>query len=694
MTMRFSNGLWRGLAAWVVFVGSFLSPTTEAGAWVEGFEGDLSTWIDNTFDTSQGQTSTSDRDGITIETTASWAIGGSKSLHFRYANNHDDGQPSGCMDGIYGPQPDGTPDGLQIGCGPFISRVIPSDARLDHAVGFWYRLSPGFITAPSPTKIFQMPQNNESLWGILPVMGTDRYIKINSYQCINGVRDVQLHNTPFVMSNDGTAVHLEFREKIATGTNADGLIQFWVNGVLQFQATGIRHRCNVGDIREVDQLRLYKERGLGDTWYDNVSVVNGLQAPTLGVDTVPPSQVSGLTATAGQNQVQLSWGAATDNVGVTTYQIEQCVGAGCNANFVFVQSVSAPTTQFTVLALTTGTAYGFRVRARDAAGNFGNYSTTTYATPATPPSGQAFSFAQQFSGVQGQNQWSYLTANGSALTYEASTATWKGNEAYQWIWASRMHPGGVEGTMLRWTAPGSGTVSITGSVQDTHTTCGDGVILEIKKGATVLYTKTIGPGDGAAYMYSVNTAVTGGGAIDFLVSPRSGNDCDSTLVNPVISFAPTQSGSTTYEFATQFSGVQGQNGWSYFDAIGNALTFDSSANIWKGSEAYQWIWASRIHPGNFAGSMLRWTAPGSGTVNITGAVQDDHTTCGDGVILEIKKGGSVLYTKTIGTNDGNVYSYSVTTSVVSGGTIDFVVGPRDGNDCDATRLTPTISFTP
>ena len=47
-------------------------------------------------------------------------------------------------------------------------------------------------------------------------------------------------------------------------------------------------------------------------------------------DTVPPTAPAGLAATVvSAAQINLSWSAATDNVGVTGYQIDRCQGSGC-----------------------------------------------------------------------------------------------------------------------------------------------------------------------------------------------------------------------------------------------------------------------------------------------------------------------------------------------------------------------------
>jgi len=48
-----------------------------------------------------------------------------------------------------------------------------------------------------------------------------------------------------------------------------------------------------------------------------------------GPDTSPPSPPGTLTATAASSgEVDLSWGASTDNVGVIGYLVERCQGAG------------------------------------------------------------------------------------------------------------------------------------------------------------------------------------------------------------------------------------------------------------------------------------------------------------------------------------------------------------------------------
>lgn len=90
-----------------------------------------------------------------------------------------------------------------------------------------------------------------------------------------------------------------------------------------------------------------------------------------GGDTQAPSVPGGLHVT-GQtsSSVSLAWNASTDDVGVTGYEVYQ--GSSSAAT---VTGTSA-----TVAGLSPSTSYSFKVRARDAAGNLSDFSTSVNAT--------------------------------------------------------------------------------------------------------------------------------------------------------------------------------------------------------------------------------------------------------------------------------------------------------------------------
>ena len=100
-------------------------------------------------------------------------------------------------------------------------------------------------------------------------------------------------------------------------------------------------------------------------------------------DTEPPSVPTNLNATAASStQIDLTWQAATDSVGVVRYRIERCQGAGCS---VFTEIAATTGTSYSNTGLSASISYSYRVRAEDAAGNQGAYSNTASATTPAPP---------------------------------------------------------------------------------------------------------------------------------------------------------------------------------------------------------------------------------------------------------------------------------------------------------------------
>ena len=128
------------------------------------------------------------------------------------------------------------------------------------------------------------------------------------------------------------------------------------------------------------------------------------QVPSSG-DTTPPSTPAGLTATAvSSSQINLSWTASTDNVGVTGYQIYR--------GGTLLTTVAG--TSYSNTGLSPSTSYSYYVRAADAAGNFsGNSNTASATTQAGNPVPTAT-----------------LTANPTSITSgQSSTLTWSSTNA-------------------------------------------------------------------------------------------------------------------------------------------------------------------------------------------------------------------------------------------------------------------------
>jgi uncharacterized membrane protein len=111
----------------------------------------------------------------------------------------------------------------------------------------------------------------------------------------------------------------------------------------------------------------------------NVSPYSNVASATAETpDTQPPTAPSNLTAAAASSsQINLSWTASTDNVGVTGYFVERCQGVGCT---LFFRIAVTTGTSYNDTGLPANTTFSYRVRATDAQGNLSPYSNVASAT--------------------------------------------------------------------------------------------------------------------------------------------------------------------------------------------------------------------------------------------------------------------------------------------------------------------------
>ena len=110
---------------------------------------------------------------------------------------------------------------------------------------------------------------------------------------------------------------------------------------------------------------------------------NTADVTTPSIDTVDPTAPGNLQASApSSGRVDLSWNAASDNVGVTAYDIYRDGGGSP------IASVAGNQTTYSDLSVSSATQYSYTVRARDAAGNQSVDSNTAVVT--TPSAGVLF----------------------------------------------------------------------------------------------------------------------------------------------------------------------------------------------------------------------------------------------------------------------------------------------------------------
>ena len=137
----------------------------------------------------------------------------------------------------------------------------------------------------------------------------------------------------------------------------------------------------------------YSDRARATEAAGNLSTYSNVASTaTQAADTQAPTAPTNLTATASTgSQINVSWTASTDNVGVTSYLIERCQGTGCGS---FTQIGTSAGTTFSDTGLTAATSYSYRARATDGAGNLSAYSNSATATTLTTTAGlvAAYSF--------------------------------------------------------------------------------------------------------------------------------------------------------------------------------------------------------------------------------------------------------------------------------------------------------------
>lgn len=160
-----------------------------------------------------------------------------------------------------------------------------------------------------------------------------------------------------------------------------------------------------------------------------------------GPDTTAPSVPTSLSASASSSsQINLSWGAATDNVGVSGYRLERCQGTSCS-NFSQIATPSGAA--YSDTGLDANTSYLYRVAARDGAGNVSGYSITAAATTQVATSGTPVSLPEGATGIAAQypgdvnigSHPSVVFADDFESYASASQLTSRWNELYQQTYA-------------------------------------------------------------------------------------------------------------------------------------------------------------------------------------------------------------------------------------------------------------------
>jgi len=203
-----------------------------------------------------------------------------------------------------------------------------------------------------------------------------------------------------------------------------------------------------------------------------------------------PSTPAGLTATAGNGQVILTWNAST---GATSYHVKRSTISGAETQ------IAAPTSNsFTDASVTNGTKYFYVVSALNSAGESAN-STEVSATPAAPPAPPPAP-----TGLQGAPGNAKVT-----LTWNAST----GATSYH---VKRSTTSGAETQIAAPTAPATVPATPTGLAAT---------------GGNAQISLTWNASTGATSYHVKRSTTSGGPFTSTLASPTATNYLDTTVTN-------------------------------------------------------------------------------------------------------------------------------------------------------------------
>ncbi|NGQ97126.1 S8 family serine peptidase, partial [Brevibacillus sp. SYP-B805] len=164
---------------------------------------------------------------------------------------------------------------------------------------------------------------------------------------------------------------------------------------------------------------------------------------------------------------------------------------------------------------------------------------------------------------------------------------------------------------------------------------------------------------------------------------------DFTVVKPI---------QQEYLFWLNFSGDQGQDNWSYLEADGsgfNDLEWDSETQSWTSQTTgtaigSTWLKADGSDP------VLRWRAPRSGTIQITGTVAKSDVSGDDGVNVRVMQNDTLVWPasdwQTIAFDDAVGVEMNQELTVEEGDIISFQVNSREDSLGDVVKWTPSIRY--
>jgi endonuclease I len=171
---------------------------------------------------------------------------------------------------------------------------------------------------------------------------------------------------------------------------------------------------------------IYGRQNNRNPYIDHPEYVNQIWGGTSSTDSQAPTAPTSLASTSKTStSITLAWNAASDNVGVTGYDVY--------ANNVFKTNVSGSTA--TITGLTASTTYSIYVKAKDAAGNASASSSTISVTTNSSGTGGTATdllFSEYIEGSGNNKALEIANNTGSSVSLSAYTIKKQTNGAGSW----------------------------------------------------------------------------------------------------------------------------------------------------------------------------------------------------------------------------------------------------------------------
>jgi hypothetical protein len=426
----------------------------------------------------------------------------------------------------------------------------------DMFVGLTWRSNAAFEGRPQGNKTFFMRgpgSNGFFLWGNESLVAGS-HAMIWSFNTsgldnshITGSTDPGVPLFPNITSGTltrGNWYRLEaYVKKSTTNTSRDGTVRWWINGVLVGNYTNINYAgagLNEWVWSETwDGAPNFTVTTAWEHYLDHLFIASSGAPPSGGGGTPTLTSLvpSAVTLAPGNAQV-LTAGMSAAVSGSTSIALVSSAPSIASVGSTAVVSPGNSSTNFTVTGVSAGTA-----TITATLGSAAQTSTVTVATSGGTGTPVTYSYASQFSSVQGQNQWSYRDTGGNLLVFNSGANKWEGDQLYLSAWSSGFvhgYNGGLKGAVVRWTAPAAGTVSLSGTALLYETPASGTFTVALN--STTLFSQAMSPS--TSYPYSASgLAVVAGDVIDFSINGTSNTTNDNTQLNPVIVFTPTTTGS-------------------------------------------------------------------------------------------------------------------------------------------------------